>query len=227
MPSAPACPASRSKARVRLYPAEKPDAVRAIGGGTDEEGTKDRNASRHVNHKASRLPVGVCTVNGAASPAVPLDAVSAAAEWPAEGLFVGPAYHFALRAYFDDTDAGGVVYHANYLRWFERSRSAMLRALGLDQPRALAEGWGAYAVTEIGIRYLRPARLGDPVLITTRMTELRAASWRVEQQALCGDSVLADAQIRIGFVTPEGRPARHPAGWYDTLQTVLAPEGAA
>ena len=146
---------------------------------------------------------------------------------PAEGVFVGPEYHSALRAYFDDTDAGGVVYHANYLRWFERSRSAMLRALGLDQPGALTQGWGAYAVTDIGIRYLRPARLGDAVLVTTRLTELRAASWRVEQKALCGDSVLADAQIRIGFVTPEGRPARHPAGWYDVLQTVLAPKGAA
>ena len=146
---------------------------------------------------------------------------------PVEGLFVGPEYHFALRAYFDDTDAGGVVYHANYLRWFERSRSAMLRALGIDQPGALAQGRGAYAVTEIGIRYVRPARLGDAVTVTTRMTELRAASWRVEQKALCGDIVLADAHIRIGFVTPDGRPARHLAGWYEKLHTVLAPEGAA
>lgn len=172
------------------------------------------------------LPVGGLVVTGAASPASANCAVDALLQ-PVEGMFVGHAYHFALRAYFDDTDAGGVVYHANYLRWFERSRSAMLRTLGLDQPGALTQGWGAYAVTEIGIRYLRPARLGDPVVITTRLTELRAASWRVDQKALCGDAVLADAQIRIGFVTPEGRPARHPAGWYDTLQTVLAPEGAA
>ncbi len=146
---------------------------------------------------------------------------------PAEGWFAGPIHHAALRAYFDDTDAGGVVYHANYLRWFERSRSAMLRALGVDQPAALVQGWGAYAVTEIGIRYLRPVRLGDAVTVTTQVTELRAASWRVEQKALSGDAIFAEAQIRVGFVAPDGRPARHPAGWYEKLQTVLAPEGAA
>ena len=146
---------------------------------------------------------------------------------PPQGWFDGPVHHFALRAYFDDTDAGGVVYHANYLRWFERGRSDLLRQIGLDQPGALASGWGAYAVTEIGIRYLRPARLGDAVTVTTRMTELRAASWRVEQKALCGDVVLADAQIRIGFVAPDGRASRHPADWFEKLQTVLAPEGAA
>ena len=144
-----------------------------------------------------------------------------------EGQLRDGAHHVLLRVYFDDTDAGGVVYHANYLRWFERGRSAMLRLLGLDQPRALADGLGAYAVTEMAIRYLRPARLGDAVEITTRITELRAASWRVEQKALCGDTVLADAAIRIGFVAPDGRPARHPAGWHAQLQTVLAPEGAA
>jgi len=143
------------------------------------------------------------------------------------GLFDGPTYRAMLRVYFDDTDAGGVVYHANYLRWFERSRSDLIRSVGIDQPGAIDGGLGAYAVTEIGIRYLRPARLGDAVMIESRITELRAASWRVEQKALRGDILLADAAIRIGFVAPDGRPARHPAGWYDKLQTVLAPEGAA
>ena len=153
--------------------------------------------------------------------------MTAAVPAPPEGRFDGRVHRFALRAYFDDTDAGGVVYHANYLRWFERGRSDMIRQLGLDQPGALADGLGAYAVTDLAIRYLRPARLGDAVVVESRMTELRAASWRVEQKALRGDIVLAEAAIRIGFVAPDGRPARHPAGWYEKLQTVLAPEGAA
>ena len=131
------------------------------------------------------------------------------------------------RVRFVETDLMGVVHHSNYLRWFERARSEMIRQLDLDQPGAIAEGRGAYAVTDLAIRYLRPARLGDAVIIASRMTELRAASWRVEQKALRGDMVLAEASIRIGFVTPDGRPARHPAGWYEKLQTVLAPEGAA
>ena len=146
---------------------------------------------------------------------------------PPESVFDGRVHRYPVRAYFEDTDAGGVVYHANYLRWFERARSEMIRQLGLDQPGAIAEGRGAYAVTDLAIRYLRPARLGDAVIIASRMTELRAASWRVEQKALRGDMMLAEASIRIGFVTPDGRPARHPAGWYEKLQTVLAPEGAA
>ncbi|MDD3797843.1 MAG: YbgC/FadM family acyl-CoA thioesterase [Novosphingobium sp.] len=146
---------------------------------------------------------------------------------PPEGHFDGRTHRFPLRVYFDDTDAGGVVYHANYLRWFERGRSELIRSLGLDQPGAIAGGQGAYAVTEMNIRYLRPARLGDAVTVETRMTELRAASWRVEQRALRGSEVLAEASVRIGFVAPDGRPARHPAGWHGKLQTVLAPEGIA
>lgn len=146
---------------------------------------------------------------------------------PPTGQFDGPTHRLAMRAYFDDTDAGGVVYHANYLRWFERGRSEMIRSLGLDQPGAIADGLGAYAVTEMTIRYLRPARLGDAVVVESRMTELRAASWRVVQRVLRGDEVLAEATARIGFVTPDGRPGRHPPGWLEKLKDILAPEGTA
>ena len=92
---------------------------------------------------------------------------SASPNWPEPpgGCFDGAVHRFAVRAYFEDTDLSGVVYHANYLRWFERARSDMLRLLGVDQRAAFEAGEGAYAVAELSIRYLAPAKLDDVVKI--------------------------------------------------------------
>ena len=146
---------------------------------------------------------------------------------PASGRFDGALHRFPVRVYYEDTDAGGVVYHSNYLRWFERARSDMLRLLGIDQRAASEAGEGHYAVAEINldelrhlyavadlaIRYAAPARLDDAVTIETRALEIGAASVRMAQKALRGEQVLADATIRIGFVGPDGRPRRQPADW--------------
>src|SRR6188474_918157 len=91
---------------------------------------------------------------------------------PASGLFQGPLHLFPVRVYFEDTDLSGVVYHANYLRWFERARSDMLRLLGIDQRAAHAAGEGAYAVSELSIRYRAPARLDDAVTVKSRTLEV-------------------------------------------------------
>src|SRR3954471_19775991 len=132
---------------------------------------------------------------------------------PASGRFDGPVHRFAVRAYFEDTDLSGVVYHANYLRWFERARSDMLRLLGVDQRAAFEAGEGAYAVADLSIRYLVPAKLDDVVIIESETEELRAASCRVRQRALRGDTLLTEARLRVGFVGPDGRPRRQPAPW--------------
>ena len=84
------------------------------------------------------------------------------------GLFDGAVHLFTVRAYFEDTDLSGVVYHANYLRWFERARSDMVRLMGMDQRAANEGGEGAWAVSEMEIRYRAPARLDDAVLIERR-----------------------------------------------------------
>ena len=85
---------------------------------------------------------------------------------PPAGCFDGPVHRFAVRAYFEDTDLTGVVYHANYLRWFERARSDLVRLLGIDQRAAQDAGEGAYAVADLAIRYiarqLPPAAEGAP-----------------------------------------------------------------
>ena len=133
---------------------------------------------------------------------------------PPSGLIDGSVHHFAVRAYFEDTDLSGVVYHANYLRWFERARSDFVRLLGIDQRAVNEAGQGAFAVANLTIRYLAPARLDDGVLIETTCTQLRAASLRMHQKASREDGLLlSTAQLRVGFVAPDGRPRRMPDGW--------------
>lgn len=130
-----------------------------------------------------------------------------------DGVIDGARHLYAVRVYYEDTDLSGIVYHANYLRWFERARSDLLRRLGIDQRAAIEAGEGAFAVSELSLRYLRPARLDDDVLIETRCTELGAASCRMAQRATRGGAALAEATLRVGFITPDGRPRRQPAPW--------------
>ena len=134
-----------------------------------------------------------------------------------DGTLEGDTHLYAVRVYYEDTDLSGITYHANYLRWFERARSDLLRRLDIDQ-RAAIESWeGAYSVSAINLKYLRPARLDDDVLIETRCTELKASSCRMHQLAfrLAGKQreLLAEAHLRVGFVSPEGRPKRQPEEW--------------
>lgn len=156
---------------------------------------------------------------------------------PPSGLIDGSLHRFTVRAYFEDTDLSGVVYHANYLRWFERARSDFVRLLGIDQRAVNEAGEGAFAVADLAIRYASPARLDDAVLIETRCEELGAASCRMHQHALRiaaadGDMpLLAEARLRIGFVAPDGRPRRMPAAWRAAFAGItparITPEGTA
>lgn len=143
---------------------------------------------------------------------------------PPGGVLDGPIHRFAVRAYFEDTDLSGVVYHANYLRWFERARSDFLRLLGIDQRAAQEAGEGAYAVSELTIRYAAPARLDDTVLIESVAEEVRAASCRIHQRAMRDGVLLAEARLRVGFIAPDGRPRRQPDGWRKALATLLPPQ---
>ena len=147
---------------------------------------------------------------------------------PPGGILDGPRHLYAVRVYYEDTDLSGVTYHANYLRWFERARSDLLRLLAIDQRAAIEAGQGAYAVTDIQIRYLRPARLDDDVVIETPCTDMRAASCRMHQRAYRdfgrGDELLTEATLRVGFVAPDGRPARQPEAWRAAFQSILSKE---
>ena len=120
-------------------------------------------------------------------------------------------FRHGLRVYWEDTDAGGVVFYANYLKFFERARTEWLRAFGVEQ-QELRERTGAiFVVTDTSLRYLRPARLDDLLQITVEIDELRPASMRLKQAALRGDDVLCTGDIRIGCVDADSfRPRRMP-----------------
>ena len=144
---------------------------------------------------------------------------------PASGVLDGSVHRYALRVYYEDTDAGGIVYHANYLRWFERARSDLLDVLGIDQAAALASGEGAYTVAEASLRYLAPARLGDTVVIETHAEAVGRASCTLLQSAWRGDTQLTQARVRVGFIGPDGRPRRQPEAWQKAFASVVSPEG--
>jgi acyl-CoA thioester hydrolase len=95
----------------------------------------------------------------------------------------------------------------------ERARSDLLRVIGNDQRAAFEGGDGVYAVADLAIRYRAPARLDDDLVVETRCLEVGAASVTMSQRILRGETLLADATVRAGFLTPGGRPRRQPAEW--------------
>ena len=124
----------------------------------------------------------------------------------ADAIFSHP-----VRVYWEDTDAGGVVFYANYLKFFERARTEWLRALGVEQ-QALREATGAvFIVSDTALRYRQPARLDDLLRITVQPIEIGRASMRIAQQAWRGEALLCEGEIRIGCVDAGTfRPRRFP-----------------
>ncbi len=108
-----------------------------------------------------------------------------------------------IRVYWEDTDAGGVVFYANYLKFFERARTEWLRSLGVQQ-QALRDTTGAiFIVSETQVRYLKPARLDDVLTVTVQPLQplqLARASMQLAQQAWCGQQLVAEGSIRIACV---------------------------
>ncbi len=137
------------------------------------------------------------------------------------GRFEGPEHHFAVRVYFEDTDLTGVVYHANYLRFLERARSDMVLAAGIDQRAAHEAGEGAYAVRGLSLQYRAPARLGDELVIVSRVTRLRPAAVDIQQRVMRGETIVAEAGIEVVFVAPSGRPRRQPAAWIAAFEPLV------
>ncbi len=108
-------------------------------------------------------------------------------------------FHWSVRVYYEDTDCGGVVYYANYLKFMERARTEWLRALGFEQDRLRAEQGVIFAVRSASIEYLKPARFNDALRVSVRLVELGRASLSVEQAVLRAEDsdTLASARIRL------------------------------
>jgi acyl-CoA thioester hydrolase len=134
-----------------------------------------------------------------------------AMDWPdiAGRLAEDGSHVGVVRVYFEDTDFSGVVYHASYLRWFERGRSDWLRLHGVSHAD-MAER-GAFAVRSMALDFLKPAKIDDVVTIETRVIEALGASVSLAQIARRGAETLVEARVRVVFVTRDGKPARLPA----------------
>jgi acyl-CoA thioester hydrolase len=143
---------------------------------------------------------------------------------PTSGRFAGRAHHLAIRVYFEDTDFSGLVYHATYLRFLERARSDMLRCAGINQSAAFSSGEGVYAVAELTIKYRKPARFDDELLVVSTVEQVRAASCVIHQRVMRGDEVLAQAKVIAAFLSSGGKPKRQPAAWIAAFENLIERE---
>ena len=129
-------------------------------------------------------------------------------------------YIWPVRVYWEDTDAGGIVFYANYLKFFERARTEWLRSLGIQQQQLKDETGGMFVVAETSVKYMRPARLDDELIVTARLQELGRASVTIRQQALLKNTVLCEGTIRIGWVDAASlQPRRIPQNIIESLRT--------
>lgn len=141
---------------------------------------------------------------------------------PYRGGFVGNEHHFALTVYFEDTDAYGIVYYANYLKFMERARSDFIRAVGVDQAAELRSSGSAYAVVEVDIKYRKPARLGDDLRILSTVDQVRASSVLIHQRVMRGEEQLTDARVTAAFLDGQGRPKRQPKDWVEKFNAITS-----
>jgi acyl-CoA thioester hydrolase len=151
------------------------------------------------------------------------------------GRFEGGAHILDLRVYYEDTDFSGIVYHANYLRYFERGRTDCLRLAGLDQSRLYREGEGfAFVVRRMEIDFHRPALMDDLVRVETRLTAVKGASLVMAQRLMRrrqgGQESDADAEFLVGASVQvaamrAGRAARLPGDLRMTLAGLMSDNG--
>ena len=129
---------------------------------------------------------------------------------PREGAVAGGAFLFPVRVYYEDTDAAGLVYYANYLKFAERARTEMLRRLGIGQERLRAESGLVFVVRRSTADFLLPARLDDDLVILTRLAGLGGATLELEQEVRRDEAALVRLAFQIAAVGANGRPQRLP-----------------
>ncbi|NQV47522.1 MAG: tol-pal system-associated acyl-CoA thioesterase [Rhodospirillaceae bacterium] len=132
------------------------------------------------------------------------------------------AHVFPLRVYFEDTDAGGIVYYANYLKFAERARTEMLRDIGLESSTMMADEGIALAVRTCTADYRKPAVLDDGLEVHSRLLEIGGASLSMEQRVMRDGDELVNVQIRLACMGGIGKSARLPDGVRAKLEQLCA-----
>jgi len=117
---------------------------------------------------------------------------------------------FPLRVYYEDTDAAGIVYYANYLRFAERARTELLRDLGIENAQMMEDHNLAFVVRQCSMDFLKSAKLDDMLAVETRLIDLGGASLSVDQRVRRKDVDLVTMEVKLACMTGDGRPARLP-----------------
>ena len=129
------------------------------------------------------------------------------------------AFDWTVRVYYEDTDAGGIVFYANYLKFFERARTEWLRAAGVGQQELLDAEGAAFVIKSASLDYHAPARLDDVLTIRTTVEKLGRASVQFAQQAWKGEQLLTSASVKVGCVdTATMRPRSLPEQAADKMR---------
>ncbi|KAA5802345.1 tol-pal system-associated acyl-CoA thioesterase [Alkalicaulis satelles] len=137
---------------------------------------------------------------------------------PDGGAWSGGLHHLPVRVYYEDTDFTGVVYYANYLKFLERGRTDALRMAGVSHSDLLAlDPPLGFAVRQLSVEYLAPARIDDALVVETRFETARGARMVIAQRILRGDAVLLTAQVEAACIDLDGRPRRLPAVMVDAI----------
>jgi acyl-CoA thioester hydrolase len=142
---------------------------------------------------------------------------------PLGGAFVGREHHLPVRVYYEDTDFTGFVYHASYVRFFERGRSDFLRLAGADHV-TMAKAQTAFAVVRLEIDYLRAAGIDDALIVHTTFDTIKGPRLNLSQRITRGDQLLAAAKVQAACIDLQGRARRPPPQLVLALQAKLATE---
>ena len=143
---------------------------------------------------------------------------------PSAGRFEGRAHLLAIRIYYEDTDFSGLVYHANYLRFFERGRSDFLRLAGIHHNELLGGAEPlAFAVNKIAVEFHKPARIDDALLVNTAFESMRGPRIFIVQKLMRGGETLVTADVQVCCISLTGRPRKPPALLLERLKPFLEP----
>ena len=146
---------------------------------------------------------------------------------PTAGRFVGRVHHLPVRVYYEDTDFTGLVYHANYVRYFERGRSDFLRLAGVGHAELLEQDEPlAFVVAELNIRYARPARIDDALVVRTRYEAIKGPRLIIRQTVERDGEVLCRADVTAVCIHLDGRPRRPTKRLVELITPWLSGEGA-
>ncbi len=145
---------------------------------------------------------------------------------PSAGLFEGREHRLAIRVYYEDTDFTGVIYHANYVRYFERGRSDYLRLAGIDHSALLNRTDPcAFVITRLGMTFRKAARIDDALVVHTRYDAVNGPRLVIRQWIMRGADLMTEADVEAACITPDGRPRRPPADLVGLLTPRLMPAG--